>query len=332
MSISDKCFVDGMGNPLILTLELFNALRGGNGQIVVSAPDIYEAGKTGSEEVMMSLRNDFEHGIITSTRFVYEERTGNSEITHYYKSPRIEQKTQNLFLPDYFKGVINITSQSFQTEEGLKFLQTLFNTTDDIEKIRLTLEKLSNNKNIILDTTILGGIGRNKVKGTLGFLNDQQGYFAVKIFPNYHPSISRSVKDNLAGIINKERSNKEVALDKILEKEFLLDGLEQGINRKTGCVHFVNSQNIGNIIKYSGVFCFDKNRYVLSMTIPKTDVDDFKDKLGKILGKDISSEEKIKKISEDFKPIYSHLLRYQKKNKKYSLVDDIEAFGKPRTK
>ncbi len=109
-------------------------------RIMASAPDVYQAGKSGSNKLLRGLREDFELGVVTSTRIEYNPDDLHARITHYVGS-RVKNPVQSrgIVVPVYLNESIE---RVLREEEGLLYLQTLFNTNDKAEEIVDILENL----------------------------------------------------------------------------------------------------------------------------------------------------------------------------------------------
>jgi len=145
MSLDTIPLLDASGNPLSVRqgdhVRRFNELN----RIMAGMPDLYEAGKTTSPEVLESLRKDFQDTwIISSTRIHYEKTSLEATITHYFNNTVISPNEIKVLVPDY-SGVVSL-DKVLKDEQGLKYLQALFNTLDSAETIKTTLENLSNKK------------------------------------------------------------------------------------------------------------------------------------------------------------------------------------------
>ncbi len=109
--------------------------------IFASAPDLYQAGKSGSNELLRGLREDFKFGVVTSTRITYNPDDLHARITHYVNS-RVKKPVQSkrIIVPVYDNKSIESV---LREEEGLLYLQTLFNTNDNAGEIIQILLDLS---------------------------------------------------------------------------------------------------------------------------------------------------------------------------------------------
>lgn len=119
-------------------IEFFNK----QGKDMMSAPDLYLAGKTGSDELLKILQKDFSKGggVITSTRLFYNADGLNSKIIHDYGSTVTRPTKTSVLIPVDRRAQLN---KVLGTKEGLRYVRTLFNTQDSAEDIVRTLERLS---------------------------------------------------------------------------------------------------------------------------------------------------------------------------------------------
>ncbi len=327
MSLDTGPLLDAKGNPLSVRqgdhIRRFNDL----GKIMASMPDLYDTGKSASPEVLESLQKDFhETWVISSSRIHYEKDSLEAVITHYFNSTVVSPREIKVLVP-YYNGVK--LDDVLGTEEGLKYLQALFNTNDDAETIKVTLEKLSNKKSKDIRVWTpdqnsrkeyqdraagFDGSGRFHVVGGGGGSIDGSGR-------------SRGVLDNPVGgaLENRASQGKNEQLGLPFE-------LVSGINKSGNNVYFSNVQIIGSFVKYSGLFCFNGNRFVVSLTLPVGSEHNFDEEIGALLAQDAPSKDKVARLNESFSPLYAHLVRYEQNGNGFVEADDVEFFGKPRLK
>lgn len=118
-------------------ITLFNARN----EIMASMSDIYQAGKSNNQALLDSLRKDFrESVIVTSTLVKYVGHRQEATIIHNYESKLIQSVEYKLVIPVYS---LTLLTDVLDTNEGLKYLQALFNTNDNASQIKDTLQKLS---------------------------------------------------------------------------------------------------------------------------------------------------------------------------------------------
>ena len=301
-------------------IRRFNELN----MIMVSMPDLYEAGKSADDSLIESLRKDLkESWIISSTRIQYEKDSLEAAIIHYFNSTVIAPNEKKVIIPIYNGTVLD---SILPAEHGLAFLQALFNTDDNAEEIKNTLYRLSgkpSNKTKVW-TPDQNSRKNNPERAAGLYYSDSD----LRVSGDYYlddSGRSRRVLENPAGVALK---NRVLHAGKELELPFELDS---GIDKKSHCVYFSNIQHVSDFAKYSGLFCFYKNRFVISMTAPPSDdYSDWGKKISSVLAQGISTKEKLGKIDKQFSPIYAHLLKYEQRDNSFVSVDDVESFGKPR--
>ncbi len=121
-------------------IEYFNSQN----KRMISAPDLYLAGKL-NLKVIDSLRDDFNTWLISGTQIHYDPASLEGQIIHYAKSSVVNPIIlPKLLIPNYSssKSLTDVLGSS----DGLKYLQTLFHTSDSKEEIVKNLEALSNKK------------------------------------------------------------------------------------------------------------------------------------------------------------------------------------------
>ncbi len=123
-------------------VEYFN----NKGQKMISAPDIYKAAKKGNKAIIESLKKDFDDDWeVTSTRIIYNKKNLQAEIIHDVDSKIVKPKKYKVKVP-IFNGKFE------ENKETEKYLQTLFDTKDNIDTILKTLKKFGKDKKIRLWT------------------------------------------------------------------------------------------------------------------------------------------------------------------------------------
>ncbi len=113
------------------------------GEKMISAPDIY---RVVNKELIESLREDFkENWEVTSTRIIYNKDNLNAEIIHNTDSKVVKPKKYEVEIPVLDGGF----EENKETE---KYLQALFDTKDNLDKILKVLKKFGKDKKIRLWT------------------------------------------------------------------------------------------------------------------------------------------------------------------------------------
>lgn len=108
---------------------------------MISAPDVYRLGQNGSQDLLQSVREDFEQSwIVSSTRINYASDTLDAKITHNYGSKVVQPTEIKVAVPVYQQTAL---SDALKAKEGINYLQALFNTKDDKDQIARTLTALS---------------------------------------------------------------------------------------------------------------------------------------------------------------------------------------------
>ena len=141
---------------------LYNTQRGEfEGKRMISAPDIYQAGKSSSGKILRSLRKDFDKSCeVSSTIIQYSPNDLSALITHNFGSTVVPPTEINIpMIPVY---QITPLPQVLNEENGVTYFQSLFNTTDDPKTITEVLKHLSKKKaNNIMCSTLDQRIRKN---------------------------------------------------------------------------------------------------------------------------------------------------------------------------
>lgn len=123
------------------------------GGVVASMPDLYDAAKSSDKTVVPMLQTNLKEYFLTSTRLYYDIKGPNADIIHYHGIKRVTPNQKTIIVPEYSSASID---EVVKTVEGLKYARTIFNTTDEPEIIKRTLEFLTGktSDNILLTTLV----------------------------------------------------------------------------------------------------------------------------------------------------------------------------------
>ncbi len=159
---------------------------------MISAPDIYKVAKQENKAIIQSLKKDFEENWeVTSTRIIYSKNNLNAEIIHDVDSKIVK--------PKKYKVKISELSGDFkQDSETEKYLQALFDTRDNFDKILKVLKKFGKEvKNIRFWTPDQSSRKSKQIRSVvLGF--GVFGRFSVDGFWFVNVGVSRGVIVNSA--------------------------------------------------------------------------------------------------------------------------------------
>lgn len=122
-------------------VDLYNAQEGEfKGKRRINVPDIYRAIKEGSEELLKSLRNDFDDTwIMTGTKLLYAPYNLSAKVVHNYGSTIVKPVEIPLEAILAYDGPIT----GALVGNGVEFAQAIFGTNDDAATIIANLEKLT---------------------------------------------------------------------------------------------------------------------------------------------------------------------------------------------
>ena len=111
------------------------------GKPMISAPNVYLAGKTASDELLASLRKDFDESwLVSSTRISYRDDL-SGKITHNHGSTVVKPSQRDVKIIPVYNGIP--LAQALKSDEGVAYLHSLFDTSDEPRDITGTLENLS---------------------------------------------------------------------------------------------------------------------------------------------------------------------------------------------
>ncbi len=121
-------------------VKRYNAL----GRVMASAGDIYRAGRGTVDYLFAGLQEDFEQGsLITSTHISYEKRSLRAKIIDNWKSTVAKPQERSVQIPVYDSYSGTSLKEVLDTEDGTLYLQILFNTADNSQQLKKTLQDLS---------------------------------------------------------------------------------------------------------------------------------------------------------------------------------------------
>ena len=140
------------------------------GMGMISAPNLYQTAKTGNKTLMESLNQDLKDGvIITSSQIRYNKKTLFAEIIHNVESKYAKIKKYKVKVP--------ILNGNFEeNKETEKYLQALFDTKDNLDKILKTLKKFGKDKKIRLWTPDQSSRERKPVRSVGLCFDDFDGF------------------------------------------------------------------------------------------------------------------------------------------------------------
>nr|AQS34860.1 hypothetical protein [uncultured archaeon] len=112
---------------------------------MISAANLYLAGKSAPDELLKSLRSDFDESlIVSSTRISYSGDDLSGRITQNYGSKVVKpSQTDVSVIPVYDNTPL---VKALDSEDGIRYLQSLFDAKDNPKTIAGTLEHLSERK------------------------------------------------------------------------------------------------------------------------------------------------------------------------------------------
>src|SRR3989338_2454141 len=102
-------------------------------ELMVSAPHVYRAAKTGSPELLDSLRKDFKDSwMVLGTRLGYSTQDLSGKVTHFYGSTQAQPITLSVGIIPVYQGE---NLQSVVEGNGLKYMQAFWHAADKPPKI-----------------------------------------------------------------------------------------------------------------------------------------------------------------------------------------------------
>ena len=170
------------------------------GEKMISSPDIYKTAKKGNKTIIESLKKDFkDYWLVTSTRIIYNKDNTMSEIIHNVDS--------NIVKPKKYKVKIPIFNGDFKQDSTTeKYLQTLFDTKDNIDKIIKVLKKFGKDRELKIWTPDQDSRKRKQVRSVELFFNVFGGFgVGCCDWFGYDGGFSRGVVVDSAKQIKKTR-------------------------------------------------------------------------------------------------------------------------------
>jgi len=111
------------------------------GKIVMGAGHLYQVGKSGDSELIASIQKDCrENWVCLGDRFIYNPVDLRGKIISFYGSTVIAPVKKELVIPVYSRISVD---EVLAEEQGLKYQQAFWNTTDGPEEIKGNLERLT---------------------------------------------------------------------------------------------------------------------------------------------------------------------------------------------
>ncbi|MBI5066166.1 hypothetical protein HZA97_08075 [Candidatus Woesearchaeota archaeon] len=306
------------------------------GKILASMADIYgyfkeikrmfehgsDAEKLAVYKNLFELRNflNFQGSttFVTSTNFHHKTNASGTQVVQREDSgiEGLIRKSPEVII-EHFDGTKTLNDLS--THEPLKNqLKAVFDTEDDTETILTNLEFMTGKKRTeIYVRTLERGSRIDGIICDLNFFSDS-GKLWILSYDIKNIRKGKSFGVTYKPIVKESKEEKLPALS---------FQVTSGASKKAQSAYFVNTQEIGEYKKYSGLFCFKDNRYLLSMIIKRLN-EDSEETISEVFSAENTSEEKLKLICEQFAPQYAHLAKYTSETKKFTQADDLEYFGK----
>ncbi len=155
------------------------------GEKMISVPDIYRVtNKTIIESLKEDFKDDWE---VTSTRIIYNKDNLNAEIIHNADSKVVKPKKYKVKVP-----VLNGNFE--ENKETEKYLQALFDTKDNLDKILKTLKKFGKDKKIRLWTPDQSSRKRKPIRSVELYFSGFGGFnVGVDNWFDYSEGYSRGV-------------------------------------------------------------------------------------------------------------------------------------------
>lgn len=138
------------------TVKYWTSFFNSQGKAMISAFDVYRA----PDSVLPSLREDFNgQWLVTSTRVTYSSDNLSARIIHNYGSKVVTPTQREVIIPFYMAEKV----ENVVKGEGLKYLQTLFDTEDSAFKLIGRLEDIGGKeaKDIVISTPNQDSRGHN---------------------------------------------------------------------------------------------------------------------------------------------------------------------------
>ncbi len=154
------------------------------GEKMISAPDIYKAT---NKELIESLKEDFkEDWEVTSSRIIYNKDNLNAEIIH--------DADIKVVKPKKYKVKVPILRGDFEeNKETEKYLQALFDTKDNLDKILKTLRKFEKDRKIRLWTPNQSDRKSRPVRSVVLYFDDFGGFIVNGVWFGDSEGFSRGV-------------------------------------------------------------------------------------------------------------------------------------------
>ncbi|MBI5066167.1 hypothetical protein HZA97_08080 [Candidatus Woesearchaeota archaeon] len=295
-------------------------------KVIASASDLYktfkqikrdlesdnETRKRNAERLKQEYKHDFIAALITSTRITNSASSITVKDHHDCFNPElIKEKNANLSNNQYCRHAF---SQINEASSIHNFLSALFDTNDSVKEISETLSKLVDcqAESMMLHKSGYDSYARERVVRLISSNNQSTFFIECENSPG-----------NASGRARLLQTTKPIS-----EEQGAIAVPDSVIDKENSCVYFLNAQKINNHTKLTGLFCYNKERYVVSIIQNTANFVGKETNLVKILSQETTSEEKIKQIEETLSPIYSHLVKYELKGDDYKEIDDVEVFRK----
>jgi len=144
------------------------------GEKMISTPDIYRVAKEEKKGLIESLQKDFkDKWIVTSTRIVYNKDNLDAKIIHDIGSTIVKSKKYNLEVPVYDGELVK------ENSETEAYLQTLFDTKDNLAEILKVMKRFGEDRKLYLWTPSQSSRASKQVRSVVLYWFDLFGRFDV---------------------------------------------------------------------------------------------------------------------------------------------------------
>ena len=111
---------------------------------MISAPDLYQAGKTASDELISNLKGNYKDGVISSTVIIYNPIGLGGFILHNPDSKMVKVTGKEVPIIPVYDYTTNTTlTKVLEQKNGVDYLQALFNTKDNEKTLTGVIENIS---------------------------------------------------------------------------------------------------------------------------------------------------------------------------------------------
>ena len=159
---------------------------------MASLADYYNAGKYDDDLLLEGLQEDFSNWVVTSDREIHADNSNEAIIISYYGSKIIVPTERKFTIAPFTNGPS--LDKVLSTEEGLAYLQNIFNNKDTKDEILTTLIRLSGTDSHYISVWNMGLCRKREMEQTSFLIYEKPDFYIFGCGACHSKGRAREVK------------------------------------------------------------------------------------------------------------------------------------------